>query len=209
MKKQVPTNTTTETLADPSGLIAEAMIFGAGASIERQEARGQRSFVESTTLPTEIRGGVDCNPEAALEAMGVKFLGVVEGDELFQNVELPKGWKKVADGHSMHSHLVDDKGRTRASIFYKAAFYDRRADMSLHSRYSVMFDYNRAGEEHIGVTNVIDNVVDHDKVIYTTEPIAEVTNANEYQVSKVATKLAIEWLDKNYPDWRSPAAYWD
>lgn len=45
------------------------------------------------------------------------------------NVELPDGWKKVGTNHDMHSDLVDETGKVRASIFYKAAFYDRRADM--------------------------------------------------------------------------------
>ncbi|WP_196302695.1 hypothetical protein, partial [Streptococcus pneumoniae] len=30
-----------------------------------------------------------------------------------------------------------EQGRKRAGIFYKAAFYDRRADMSMQRRYSV------------------------------------------------------------------------
>jgi hypothetical protein len=90
-------------------------------AIMDQEKTGQESFVESTTLPTVISG------KEILEAAGVKFLGLVEDDALFQYVQLPAGWKKVATDHSMWSTLVDEKGRERASIFYKAASYDRRA----------------------------------------------------------------------------------
>lgn len=90
-------------------------------AIYDQEAAGQRSFVQSMTLPTKING------QNVLEAAGVKFLGQVEGDDLFQYVELPQGWKFEPTDHSMWSKLVDSQGRERASIFYKAASYDRRA----------------------------------------------------------------------------------
>jgi hypothetical protein len=38
----------------------------------------------------------------------------------------------------MHSKLIDDLGRERVSIFYKAAFYDRRADMRLVTHYGYL-----------------------------------------------------------------------
>lgn len=110
---------------DGLDLLARAMATGSSSdAILGQEAAGQQSFVKSTTLPAEIRG------KEILEAAGVKFLGPVEGDDLFQYVELPEGWKKEPTDHSMWSKLVDEQGRERASIFYKAAFYDRRAHAS-------------------------------------------------------------------------------
>jgi len=95
-----------------------------GRAIMDQESAGQQSFVSSDTLPTDLRG------KEILEAAGVKFLGVVEDDDMFQYVELPDGWKKVPTDHSMWSNLVDEQGRVRASIFYKGAFYDRSAHAS-------------------------------------------------------------------------------
>lgn len=109
------------------GLDALMRALGTGDSsraIYDQEADGQQSFVSSTTLPTDLCG------KEILEAAGVKFLGVVEDDDIFQYVELPDGWKKVPTDHSMWSNLVDEQGRVRASIFYKAAFYDRNAHAS-------------------------------------------------------------------------------
>ena len=44
---------------------------------------------------------------------------------------MPNGWKKQATDHSMWSELIDDKGKVRATIFYKAAFYDQRAFLNL------------------------------------------------------------------------------
>ena len=96
--------------------------------IEASEARGQSELVASTQLPTEIRP-----PEGkkTLEEAGVKFGEPNEEDPLFCEATLPEGWKKVATEHSMWSELVDDKGVKRASIFYKAAFYDRAAFMNV------------------------------------------------------------------------------
>ena len=94
--------------------------------IERQEAVGQYELVNSDVLPSEIHGD-----KSILEAAGVVFGEPVEGDPLFTNVTLPEGWRKVATDHSMHSDLVDADGKKRASIFYKAAHYDRRADMMI------------------------------------------------------------------------------
>ena len=203
-EKRAPGNTTKQVQDNPMGFLADVMVRGGSEAILHQEASGQRSFVGSDTLPTDIGRHSDYDMKAILEATGVKFLGVVEGDDMFQYVEFPQGWKKVATDHSMWSKLVDDKGRERASIFYKAAFYDRSAHMSLSCRYGVSFDYDRFDKENVGVANVTDG----GKVIHTTEPIP--ANGEErYDVSDKANKVAVEWLGKSYPDWRNPGAYWD
>jgi hypothetical protein len=103
-------------------------LFGGNPrAIEAQEARGQQELVESEQLPVRINEG----GREKLEALGVVFMPCV-GDDIFRSVKLPKGWKKVLTDHSMWSNLVDDKGVVRAQIFYKAAFYDRSAHMSVN-----------------------------------------------------------------------------
>lgn len=203
-EKRAPGNTTKEVQENPMGFFAGAMVLGGGEAILHQESMGQQSLVGSDTLPTDIGRHSDYDAKAILEAAGVKFLGVVDGDDMFQYVELPEGWKKVPTDHSMWSKLVDDKGRERAGIFYKAAFYDRSAHMSLSCRFGVSFDYDRFDKESIGVATVTDG----GKVVHTTDPIP--ANGKEcYDVSNKANKAAVEWLDKNHPDWRNPGAYWD
>jgi hypothetical protein len=160
---KAPVNTTKEVKDNPLGFLAEGMTRGASEAIENQEAQGQTSFVNSETLPTDMHG----NARDVLEKAGVKFGEKVEGDEMFQYVELPAGWKKVSTSHSMWSNLVDEKGRVRAAIFYKAAFYDRSAHLSVNQRYGYSFDYEREQKEHVGVANVTDG----GKVIHTTEPV--------------------------------------
>src|SRR5690349_16739679 len=121
MNTRAPENTRETVRRHPEGFLVESMVAGVGPAILAQESQGQRSFVGSDTLPTEM-GAKD---RLALEIAGVRFGETVPGDSLFQYVQLPAGWRKEAADHSMWSYLLDDKGRRRASIFYKAAFYDR------------------------------------------------------------------------------------
>jgi len=89
--------------------------------IKLQEARGQAELVNSEQLPSEIHG------REKLEAAGVVFGEPLSDDPIFCEAVLPKGWQKRATDRSMWSHLVDADGKVRATIFYKAAFYDRNA----------------------------------------------------------------------------------
>ena len=96
------------------------MAFIAGPqAIEEQEAAGQRALVEGAhSMPID-------GDWAALEALGV--VREDDADDLFARVRLPDGWRVKATDHAMWSDLLDESGRKVASIFYKAAFYDRRA----------------------------------------------------------------------------------
>lgn len=92
--------------------------------IEAQEAQGQRELVASSQLPAD---GI----AAVAAALGIQVIGPSARDSLFVDAKLPEGWKVQPSGHSMWSHVVDANGIQRASIFYKAAFYDRRAFIRL------------------------------------------------------------------------------
>lgn len=94
--------------------------------IEASERRGQAELVESSVLPTQM----DPDREA-YEALGFRFGEAVGGDPLFIHADLPPGWTRQAANHAMWSHLLDAEGRHRVTVFYKAAFYDRRAHMRL------------------------------------------------------------------------------
>lgn len=127
-KRRSPRNTEAEAREKPFIPIAEAMLSKTpGDAIVASEKAGQSELVNSDVLPTEMSR----DDRALLEAAGVKFGEVVKDDPLFQYVELPNGWKKVPTTHDMWSDLLDAHGRKRAAIFYKAAFYDRRAHLSV------------------------------------------------------------------------------
>lgn len=199
-KKRTPINTEQEAKDNPSHMIAMAAIMGEPLSIQHQEAQGQASLINSETLPIEM----ESSDKATLEKAGVKFGKKVVGDNLFQYVQLPAGWKKVPTNHSMWSKLVDDKGRERASIFYKAAFYDREAHLSTSRRYNINYDYDRMEKENV----IVNNITDCGKIIHTTEP-KPIGTRPRWTVKDEAHALGVLWLDTNFPDWRDSSAYWD
>lgn len=110
------------------GDIENYLVASTAGGIEAQEAQGQRSFVESETLPVSVDGH-EYGGDAALADMGFELGPEVADDPIFRYAKLPDGWKKEPAEHSMWSKIVDETGRERISIFYKAAFYDRRAEM--------------------------------------------------------------------------------
>lgn len=62
-----------------------------------------------------------------LESMGFTVLG--EYDDLFFNVQSPKGWTKKTDGY--WTIVKDEKGKERITQFFKGAFYDRDAFLNI------------------------------------------------------------------------------
>jgi hypothetical protein len=175
------------------GDLANALIASIPGGIERQEAAGQRTLVESAMLPKEIRGAT----REQLAALGFKFGADV--DELFVTCELPPGWKKRGTDHSMHSDLLDEQGRKRAGIFYKAAFYDRRADMSMDRRYGV--DCYRDGSTD-QMRRV--DVTDCGAVL---KEFGEV-NRDDFDGMDALKKAAKAWLAERHPEWQNALACW-
>jgi hypothetical protein len=116
-------NTTRAVQENPAyGLFASM-----GDGITEMEAAGQSQLIQSTKLPAEL----SYSTRADFEALGFVFGDLVDGDPLFRETTLPAGWTKRATDHSMHSEIVDERGIARVGVFYKAAFYDRRADMNI------------------------------------------------------------------------------
>ena len=100
----------------------------------------------------------------------------------------------------MHNEIVDAKGRVRATIFYKAAFYDRRADMGLCRR------FRYSGYEDGSSTSVYRCCV--------FDGIAAIKEFGEHSRDDYAgraevEKQAREWLDAEYPNWQDATKYWD
>lgn len=104
---------------DPATNLAGLLARGQSDYITGMEADGQRQLVHSDQVPTQ---GSD-----KLAEIGFTLGDVVQHDTLFRHVTIPEGWTKSATEHSMWSEITDAFGRSRVSIFYKAAFYDRRA----------------------------------------------------------------------------------
>lgn len=137
-------NTSSPESRETFGLAAIAVAMGGhsiDSLIETQEQRGQQQLVHSDRLPTNLR-----DPREDFEAAGFTFGDPDPRDPLFMPATLPDGWKREGSDHAMWSYLVDDLGRRRASIFYKAAFYDRDAFMSLNTVYGYVAEQMREGK---------------------------------------------------------------
>ena len=174
------------------------MVASIPGGIERQEKQGQLRFeFGEESLPKVMLG--NCSREV-LEKLGFEF--GEDLDDLFVAVRFPDGWGKQATDHSMHSYLLDEKGRKRGSLFYKAAFYDRKAHMSLNCRFTTN-SYGE-GEQEGTFKVVILDAGEHRVTIgtYTT------CNFLDPKVKKLRQKAEI-WLNVHYPDWKNPQAYWD
>lgn len=179
-----------------SGNLANALAASTPGGIERQEAQGQRDLIAGTTLPKEIEGAT----REQLTAIGFVFGD--DADDLFVNVTLPTGWAKKATGHSMHSDLVDEKGRKRAGIFYKAAFYDRRADMRMEQRYRVESwqDGPEPNTRAVAITDCSTPIRDFGFVKKEGDYFKELRTLE----AKARAVLAL-----NFPRYEDPLAYWD
>lgn len=136
---RTPRNTA-NAMQDPAErllFLAESMgSRGPGGFIEAQEAAGQREIVHSDVLPTKTNSCTD----ADLTALGFDLGDKVDGDPMFRYAKLPDGWSREGSEHAMWSYLLDTLGRRRCSIFYKAAFYDRDAFISVATVRSYVYD---------------------------------------------------------------------
>lgn len=189
-------------------LLARAMGGESTDTIIRdQEKRGQMDLVNSETLPRFLSYKKESAP--MLQKMGIVVLEPI--DDLFYAVQLPSGWKKVPTNHSMWSDLIDEKGRKRAAIFYKAAFYDRRAEIGITRRYNFHvqpvggyrddWNYEKDPRECV--------VTDNDTVIWKSDPITPTEILPSYKISEKLEPLGLAWLNEHYPEWQDEFAYWD
>jgi hypothetical protein len=203
---KTPTNTEQLAKDNPGAILAEGIIRGGSGMIEAMEARGQAELINSAVLPAEGSAG------SVWEKIGVRFGAPVDGDPIFRHVELPAGWKKVATDHSMHSHLVDDKGRVRARIFYKAAFYDRSASIHLARRFEATYE-PEGGWDAPYEAPVFAIVRDCDREIWRSpapyNASGEPGSSSWVPRSEGATLAAAAWLNEHWPNWRDVTAYWD
>lgn len=196
----------------------EACLMGADPGfIEKQEARGQQELAKSEQLPTEGMAEV----HQFLEAAGGRVLGKTRGDPIFMDVRLPVGWRVRPTDHSMWSDLLDEQGRKRAAIFYKAAFYDRSAHMSACRRLIAMaecVDHDERPRAYYGV------IKDGDTVVWRGERRTEWTDdelKKRYEQARrsggefpkdadeVCRAEADALLRSLFPDTDKTTAYWE
>lgn len=194
------TNTTKLAKEKPEQILAASILLGSSGAIEFQESRGQQELVHSDVLPTD---GIE-EVRKIIESSGGAIGDRVIGDKIFTNVTLPEGWTKKETSHSMWSMLLDDKGRERASIFYKASFYDRSAHIRSERRFAVdTYSHDIEGEVKAVVKDACGEVE------FSTDIVKVGKDEMSYRVWERLTLEVEKYLNEHFPDWRNPEAYWD
>lgn len=195
----------TNSKVELSTFLLEEMAIGGG--VERQEKRGQQQLVCSDVIPTECKTSDD-----DLWTLGFTLGNPVGGDDLFRSASLPAGWSKKESDHAMWSYIVDAKGRTRFSVLYKAAFYDRKAHMSISRRYHVEQDYDARNRNKLAFRIVDAGVEIHRIEVDATEP----ADHNDrpavtayYALNDSIENQADAWLASHKPKHADPLAYWN
>lgn len=135
---------TTASMKNPDtsvAFLASALITGGNdAFIGDQEKSGKQQLLNSDRLPSEMDEG-----RAAFEAVGFTFGAPDPADPLFLPATLPTSWTRQAGDHDMWSYVIDEQGRRRVAVFYKAVFYDRTAFMRLATVTSYLWDHVHDG----------------------------------------------------------------
>lgn len=199
---------------DGMNVFFDALISGdPSGAIERSEKRGQTDFVASERLPIRVNGGInERDAKHQYERMGITVID--KFDDLFYNVTLPNGWKKESTDHSMWNNLLDEQGRIRATIFYKAAFYDRDAFINFERRYNTNYEpFDVKASEGLSYSEkellpYCGVIKDGNVVIWKTEPEAAKTDRGAYELHRQLQGLAIEHLETLYPKFEDVNAYW-
>lgn len=172
--------------------LAESLATGSASSfIEDQERAGQAQLVNSDRLPTDIKGD-----RGEWEALGFTFGEADPDDPMFMPATLPPGWKREGSDHAMWSYLVDQHGRRRVAIFYKAAFYDRSAFMRLES----LDWYVAQHVEYDGALVITDEWATREAVAASLargreESLAKVAEWRGYGPSETSTKYVKQYED--------------
>lgn len=177
-----------------------------GGAIEAMEKRGQAELVHSDRLPTNGNNGDrEPNDEEYL-ALGFTFGEPDPADPMFRPATLPEGWRREASDHSMWSYIVDELGRRRVSVFYKAAFYDRSAFMRLDTPSTYMFNlmYSK-GEPVLDDAWLTPDVAVTELTALRDGELKDAANADRF----VAEGNSPEYWRERAPEQRANAAWAD
>lgn len=162
------------------------------------------SLFDNSKLPTSMSE----RTRTALETAGITFGDPIEDDPIFVSAQLPEGWRIESTQHSMGFHLVDEKGRNRANIFYKPEYYDRTANIDATTRYD--YRVNVVSSDEFGFS-LVAQAIDENAPIHNTEQhYFDDRVPDSYDTAVIAARAEVTtWLDTTVPEWRNPIAYWD
>jgi hypothetical protein len=174
------------------------------SACDHQSHSAQRLLVSSDLVPMQIGGAQLWE----LEQMG--FVFGAQTHRLFMHAQFPEGWKKVATDHPLHTDVVDEMGRRRAGIFYRADLCNQRADMTMFARYQI--DAFARATDGVGYDVAVTDCGSTVERFGTWSDGAKAGSREQTQSAQRAReKLAAQaraWLHKKRPKWHNPLLYW-
>ena len=191
MSKTVTNTTKHHGIGD---VLSMGIMGGDGRAIEAMEAEGTRQLAQAEVIPRDL--GYQ-GSEQVLTALGFVLGDGVPDDPVFRFAKLPPGWRWKRTDHSMWLELVDAKGSRRGMCFYKAAFYDRSAHLSLSSRFELRQEY---GED---LTPIVVGILDNETgELLHSQPAPTDDQANYELRKKLQEKF------QGLAECDSPTAWW-
>ncbi len=187
-----------------SGDIRNTLAASSPAGIQSQESSGTRASAADETLPLDMGRSSDL-----IEKMG--FTNIKPQDKLFQSCKFPSGWTKMPHPKDHRTVLIlDAQGIARGEYWYKAAFYDQKANGHFYRRF--MVDELRPAVRKYEFEGVC--VVDR-KVKY--EPKGEDWTPRKilferkcvYGDRDKVMEEAKAWLQERHPNHEDVLAYWN
>lgn len=178
--------------------------------IVSEERRGRDQLAASEQITADLVK--DAKSRDLLEALGFTNLKLRIGDDLFADIDFPKGWTKKHDPEDHRTtNVFDDKGRKRLYMWYKSASYDRAAYGGFCRRFEVIArEFNDYTETRVYIIDKLGS--EKDRVIYTKTG-ASPKGAKAYDARENFEKemrvAACEWAKEQGIDINNPLANWD
>jgi hypothetical protein len=202
---------------DPMLFLLASACVGTDVAADILHEQGSRLVAEASLLAIMgSPGSSRCDPieTEAWKKTGIEFGEPV--DRLLRRATLPPGWELRRGDHSMWNYLVDDKGRTRASQFYKAAFWDEDAFIRLQPRFVIRreAEHEREGPRSSKIRHM---VMDADREVFATEVVLIEIRGDDRKdfyarveaLEEAQNDACKQWLCQRYPNYERVDAHWD
>jgi hypothetical protein len=173
----------------------------------KKPKKAPKKSAERVKLTLPVKGTL--NAPDVWTKLGFSF---GKSDRLFVEAEAPAGWKLSRTEHSYYQDLLDDQGRKRASMFYKAAHYDEDAFIRLLTRFQMDSEREDEDVSFGGLKRGLVRDTATGKVVFKgpwVDQSFEVGDAARYSaIERETYDPPKEWLKQNKPDHEDPTAYW-
>lgn len=184
---------------DAHRLLTMALAIGPTDAIEMEERRGAAQLRTSSQIPTKEVA------DRVLIAFGFELGAVIPDRDgnILRHAKLPPGWTKEGEG-SYWTYLISPQGYKIFSIFYKAVFYDRRADMHLNPRFSISQPHTESGFQPVYELRDL-SLPKESQVLYS---VPFTGNPYSYE-AEVAVQQVKDYADANlFIGWDNAATAW-